>query len=90
MGYPIADIKLTEYQFCPYFSQTNISPNKQGTYTLELQTITEPCSQTDPRMITVDTLNEYDFYTNNTSKAFYIFRSILNDFKITSLSKSFC
>jgi hypothetical protein len=33
-GYPIADFKLTEYQFCSFFNQTNISPNKQGTYIL--------------------------------------------------------
>jgi hypothetical protein len=27
-SYPIANIKLTEYQFCAFFNQTNISPNK--------------------------------------------------------------
>jgi hypothetical protein len=33
-GYPIADFKLTEYEFCPYFEEINISPNKEGNYIL--------------------------------------------------------
>jgi hypothetical protein len=53
-GYPIANIKLTEYQFCEFYNQTNISPNKAGTYVLEQQTVTKPCSVIDPRMITID------------------------------------
>jgi hypothetical protein len=66
-GYPIANIKLTEYQFCEFYNQTNISPNKQGRYILEQQTATTPCSTTDPRMVNIDQLDEEDFYTNNTS-----------------------
>jgi hypothetical protein len=57
-GYPIADFKLTEYQFCPFFNQSNISPNKQGTYILGLQTLSTSCSTTDPRMINIDSLDE--------------------------------
>jgi hypothetical protein len=53
-GYPIANIKLTEYQFCDFYNQSNISPNKLGRYILEQQTATTPCSTTDPRMVTID------------------------------------
>ena len=57
-GYPIANIKLTEYQFCDYFNATNISPNKAGRYVLEQNPINQPCSKTDPRMVTVDQFDE--------------------------------
>lgn len=53
-GYPIAAVKLTEYQFCNYYSQVNISPNKTGTYILEIEELSTPCSQTDPRVIQFD------------------------------------
>lgn len=66
-GYPIANIKLTEYQFCEFYNQTNISPNKEGTYILEQQSLTQPCPTTDPRMIPIDQIDEEDFYTNNSS-----------------------
>lgn len=57
-GYPIAAVKLTEYQFCSDYSKVNISPNKTGTYILEIQELTNPCSQTDPRVVQFDQLNE--------------------------------
>lgn len=66
-GYPIAHFKLSEYQFCDFFNTTNISPNKQGTYMLLSQSLSTPCPTTDPRMIVIDSLDEEDFYTNNTS-----------------------
>lgn len=69
-GYPIANVKLTEYQFCEFYNQTNISPNKQGRYILEQQSVSSPCSSTDPRMINIDQLDEEDFYTNNTRTPF--------------------
>ena len=57
-GYPIANIKLSEYQFCDFFNQTNISPNKMGRYILEQSTSTTPCTVTDPRMVNIDQLDE--------------------------------
>lgn len=75
-GYPIANIKLTEYQFCDYFNTTNISPNKAGRYVLEQSSISQPCSKTDPRMVTIDQLDEEGFYTNNTSIHITYHRSI--------------
>jgi hypothetical protein len=68
-GYPIANIKLSEYQFCEFYNQTNISPNKLGRYILEQSSSTTPCATTDPRMVTIDQLDEEDFYTNNTSNS---------------------
>ena len=32
VGYPIAAFKLTEYDFCPFFEEINISPGKKGNY----------------------------------------------------------
>lgn len=32
-----------------------------------MQTLISPCPTTDPRMINIDSLDEQDFYTNNTS-----------------------
>lgn len=55
--YPIADFKLSEYQFCPFFPQINISPNKDGNYKLAITNRTEPCNGTDPRMKTFDSMN---------------------------------
>ncbi len=57
-GYPIANFKLTEYQFCSYFNTSNISPNKQGTYQLCNVLLSTPCSKTDPRMVSIDMLDE--------------------------------
>lgn len=57
MGYPIADFKLTEYNFCPFFDQINISPNKDGNYVLEIDNYSTTCTGTDPR------INEIDFLT---------------------------
>lgn len=56
-GYPIAAFKMTEYEFCPTFSQKNISPNKTGNYILEPNNITE-CSGKDPRVVVIDEINE--------------------------------
>ena len=57
-GYPIANIKLSEYQFCDFFNQSNISPNKMGRYILEQSTSTTPCTVIDPRMVNIDQLDE--------------------------------
>jgi hypothetical protein len=57
VGYPIADFKMTEYEFCPTFSQKNISPNKTGNYVLEPNNITT-CQGTDPRVVTFDQIDE--------------------------------
>lgn len=65
-GYPIANVKLTEYQFCDFFEQINISPNKQGSYILEKGEISSSCNKFDSRMIAIDQLDEESFYTNNT------------------------
>jgi hypothetical protein len=67
-GYPIAAFKLTEYQFCEYFNETNISPNKKGTYLLEKSSLFDPCPTTDPRMVEVDSMDELDLYLNNSRK----------------------
>lgn len=75
-GYPIANIKLTQYQFCEFYNQTNISPNKEGTYILGQQAVTIPCPTTDPRMVPIDSLDEEDFYTNNTSNNLFIQESM--------------
>ena len=56
-AYPVADIKLSEYAFCEFFNQDNISPNKQGNYILEQVSMTEPCTTNDSRMVTIDSLN---------------------------------
>lgn len=65
-NYPIADFKLTEYAFCPFFSENNISPDKNGNYILELTNFSSTCTGTDPRMVEFDYLTEEDFFTNNT------------------------
>lgn len=52
-GYPIADFKLSEYEFCPTYSQKNISPNKTGNYVLEPSNVTT-CNGSDPRMVAFD------------------------------------
>ena len=56
-NYPIADFKLTEYQFCEFFITENISPNKGGTYLLEKSTLATPCATNDTRMVEVDQVN---------------------------------
>lgn len=70
-NYPIATFKLSEYQFCDFFDTLNISPNKQGTYILELSNLASPCPRTDPRMVQVDSIDELDFFTNNSSKSLF-------------------
>lgn len=56
-NYPVADIKLSEYAFCKFFEDDNISPNKQGAYVLEASSLVSTCAETDSRMVTVDSLN---------------------------------
>lgn len=78
-NYPIADFKITEYSFCPFFDQINISPEKSGNYLLEVVSQSTTCTQVDPRMIEFDYMTEQDYYTNNTSSYFFIFRSLQFD-----------
>jgi hypothetical protein len=42
-----------------------------GRYILEQSTSTTPCSVTDPRMVTIDQLDEEDFFTNNSSNSLF-------------------
>ena len=58
MGYPIADFKLTEYRFCPFFDEINISPEKKGNYILEIDSYTETCVGSDPRIKEFDSMTE--------------------------------
>ena len=57
LNYPIAAFKITEYQFCPFLDDNNISPNKNGNYILELTNFSTSCVGTDPRVV------EFDYMT---------------------------
>lgn len=79
VGYPIADFKLTEYNFCKFFDEINISPGRNGNYVLENLNKTITCSGSDPRMKEFDYMTEEDFITNNTSTSLFIFRGLRLD-----------
>lgn len=72
-GYPIAAFKMTEYEFCPTFSQKNISPNKTGNYVLEPNNVTT-CGGADPRVVAFDVLDEESLINNNYSNSVKLFR----------------
>ena len=57
VNYIGASIKLSEYQFCDFFNETNVSPNKMGRYILEQSTSTALCTVTDPRTVNIDQLD---------------------------------
>ena len=55
--YPVIDLKVTEFEFCPDYDLPNISPNRFQNYVLERIEI-EHCEGIDPRVQEIDQMTE--------------------------------